>query len=135
MNVVEYKCGSSLKILLMDCGDKKYDVEAFLAGIKTTRTSDYYQLLALLNRAGDYGIVYNRPKTKPLQGDHAKPLWEFCAKKCSRIFWFLDVNDKKKLICTHAFVARGNHDHIAEIERAQKRRSLYYQRPTLVYGV
>jgi hypothetical protein len=119
----------------MDCGDEKHDVQAFLDEIKTTRPNDYYQLVSLLDRTSKYGVVYNEPKTKPLQGNHAKPLWEFCAKKCSRVFWFLDQNDKSVLVCTHAFIAKGKHDHRPEIERAQKRRSLYYQRPRIGYGL
>jgi len=133
--LTEYTRGSALRVMFMDCGDKKHDVEPFLAEIKTTRTNDYYQLIALLDKASKFGVVFNGPKTKPLHGDHAKPLWEFCAKKCSRVFWFLDANDKKTLVCTHAFIATGNHDHRPEIERSQKRRSLYYQRPgPIIHG-
>jgi hypothetical protein len=110
----------------MDCGQKKHDTASFLEEIAVSRPNDYYQLIALLDKATEYGIVPNAQKTKPLQGDHAKPLWEFCAKGGARIFWFFDERNKKIIVCTHGFLARNQHDHKNDIRRAQERRTLYY---------
>lgn len=111
----------------MDCGQKKHDVESFLDELEKTRPNDYNQLVALLDKVSDYGIVPNPQKTKPLQGNHAKPLWEFCAKGGARIFWFLDQQNKRIVVCTHGFLARNSHDHKNDIDRAQERRRVYYE--------
>jgi hypothetical protein len=119
--------GNAITLLFMDCDQPKYDVEAFLNEIEVSRPEDFNQLIAQLDRAKRYGIVPNAQKTKPLHGNHAKPLWEFCARGGSRIFWFYDANDKSIVVCAHGFIAKNDkHDHKGDIERAQKRRILYY---------
>lgn len=127
MKLVEYKGGNAIRLLFMDCDQPKYDVEAFLQHIEVSRPEDYYQLIALFDRATQYGIVPNSQKTKPLHGDHAKPLWEFCARAGSRVFWFFDKNNKSIVVCTHGFIATKSHAHKKDIERAQVRRALYYR--------
>jgi hypothetical protein len=111
----------------MDCGQDKYDVEPFLANLEVSRPNDYNQLIALLDRATEYGIIPNAQKTKRLHGDHAKHLWEFCAKGGARIFWFLDEQNKTIVVCTHGFLARNQHDHKNDIRKAQERKQLYYE--------
>ena len=126
MKLVEYTRGSAIRILFMDCDQKKFDVEDFLAEIETSRPNDHAQLIALLDKTATYGVVQNPHKIKPLRCDHAKPIWEFCAQQCSRIFWFFDEEDNAVIVCTHGFVAKKNHDHKNDIKRAQDRRDLYY---------
>jgi hypothetical protein len=128
LKLVDYKGdgGNAITLLFMDCGQSKFDVQPFLDDLSVSRPEDYYQLVALLDKAKRYGIVANAQKTKPLHGDHAKPLWEFCARGGSRIFWFFDKNNKSIVVCTHGFIAQKNHAHRKDIERAQERRTLYY---------
>jgi hypothetical protein len=128
MKLVDYK-GDGITLLFMDCDQPKYDVEPFLGDLETSRPNDYNQLVSILDRAKKHGIVPNAQKTKPLHGDHAKPIWEFCARGGSRIFWFRDDDDGKIVVCTHGFIAKKNHDHKNDITRAQQRRAQYNARP------
>jgi hypothetical protein len=127
VKLVEYSGGNAIRLLFMDCDQPKYDIAPFLERLATERSQDHAQIIALLDRATRYGIVPNAQKTKPLHGDHAKPLWEFCARGGTRIFWFFDAGNNKVVICTHGFVAKNNHDHKKDIKRAQERRALYYR--------
>jgi hypothetical protein len=111
----------------MDCDQKKFDVLEFLAEIERSRPEDYNQLTALMDRTANYGVVWNDHKTKRLNGDHAKPICEFCARGGSRVFWFFDEQDNSLVVCTHGFIAKGKHEHKADIDRAQQRRTLYIQ--------
>ena len=126
MKLVEYIGGNAITLLLMDCGQPKYDVEAFLEEIEVSRPEDHNQLIALLDKTTMYGVIPNAQKTKPLHGDHAKPLWEFCARGGSRIFWFFDKDNRAIVVCTHGFIAKNKHNHAKDIDRAQQRRALYY---------
>lgn len=128
MKLVEYTGdgGNAIRLLFMDCDQPKYDLESFLEEIEVSRPEDYNQLIALFDRAKKHGIVANAQKTKPLHGKHAKPLWEFCAKGGSRVFWFFDTKNNSIVVCTHGFIAKNSHDHKKDIERAQERRELYY---------
>jgi hypothetical protein len=112
--------------VFIDCGQPKFDTEAFLEEIEVSRPEDHNQLLALLDRATRHGIVQNAQKTKPLHGKHAKPIWEFCARGGSRIFWFSDPRNNS-IVCTHGFIAGKNHNHKNDIARAQERRRLYHE--------
>jgi hypothetical protein len=129
VNLVEYKGtgGNAIKLLFMDCDQPKYDMPAFLDEIEVTRPNDFNQLISIFDRAKKYGIVPNAQKTKRLHGKHASPLWEFCVKGGSRVFWFFDENNNSIVVCTHGFIAKTNHDHKKDIERAQERRKLYNQ--------
>jgi len=118
--------GNAIRLLFMDCDQPKYDMQSFLDEIEVSRPEDYYQLIALFDRAKKNGIVPNAQKTKPLHGNHAKPLWEFCARGGSRVFWFFDKNNNSIVVCTHGFIAKNRHDHKKDIVRAQERRELYY---------
>jgi hypothetical protein len=129
VKLVEYTGdgGNAIRLLFMDCDQPKYDTESFLEEIEISRPEDYSQLIALFDKAKKYGIVPNAQKTKPLHGKHARPLWEFCARGGSRVFWFFDKNNNSIVICTHGFIAKKSHEHTKDIERAQERRDLYYR--------
>jgi len=129
VKLVEYigDGGNAIRLLFMDCDQPKYDMQSFLEEIEVSRSEDYNQLIALFDRAKKNGIVPNAQKTKPLHGSRAKPLWEFCARGGSRVFWFFDKNNNCVVICTHGFIAKNSHDHKKDIERAQERRELYYR--------
>jgi hypothetical protein len=134
VKLVEYIRGSATRILFMDCDQKKYDVKDFLELIETARPKDYNQLTALLDRTATNGVIWNDYKTKRLNGEHAKPICEFCARGGSRIFWFFDERDNSIIVCTHGFIAKGTHEHRPDIERAQQRRVLYYDRKRIGGG-
>jgi hypothetical protein len=122
----EYTCGSAIRIIYLDCG-QKCDLDKFLSEIERARPQEYNQLTALLDKTAKYGPVFNNYRTKRLQGSHAQPLYEFCGRKEARIFWFFDERDNGLIVCTHGFIGRGRHDHRSEIDRAQIKRGLYYE--------
>jgi hypothetical protein len=134
VKIVEYTSGSALKIVYLDCGDSKRDLDSFLDEIERTRQNEYNQLRALLDKTAKYGPSFNNYRTKRLHGQHAKPLCEFCGGKEARIIWFADKDNDKIIVCTHGFIGRGNHDHRADIDRAQIRRSLYYEQRSKSHG-
>lgn len=126
MKLVEYKRGEALAIQFMDCGDKKYDVLAFLDSLRRSGNKDYFQLIALLDRTAKHGVVWNEYKTKRFKGS-AAPLCEFKARGGARLIWFYDEQEKSLIICTHGFVKKRDDTPGAEIVRAQERRNIYYQ--------
>jgi hypothetical protein len=127
VKLVEYSsAGSAIRIIYMDCG-QKCDVDKFLDEIAKSRPDDYNSLTSLLDKTAKSGLVWTNYRTKRLHGDHAKAICEFCGRKEARIFWFADKNDDRLVVCTHGFVGRGDHAHRNEIEKAQIRRSLYYE--------
>ena len=128
MKLADYICDSAskVKIIYLDCG-QKCDLDKFLDEIEKSRTNEYNQLTSLLDKTAKYGPVWNNYRTKRLQGSHAQPICEFCGRKEARIFWFADDNNDKLIVCTHGFIGRGNHAHRAEIDRAQTKRTLYYE--------
>lgn len=116
-----------MRVIYLDCGQKKYDLATFLEELSRTHQKEYWSLLALIDRTAKYGLVWNNYKTKRLQGSHAQPICEFCSQKSARVFWFLDNSNDKLIVCTHGFLGKGDHSHRAEIERAQNRLRLYYE--------
>jgi hypothetical protein len=123
VKLVEYKKGRTLAIVYLDCEQKDYDLDGFLQTLKELRPKDYYQIIAQLDKTAENGICANKQKVKPLHGDDAKPLWEFCAKGGARVFWF---RDRDRIVCTHGFIAGTNHDHKNDIKRGQDRRRAYF---------
>lgn len=126
MKLYEYTHGRAIKVIYIDCG-QRCDFDKFLDEIKRSRPDDYNSLTSLLDKTAESGLVWSNYRTKRLQGNHAKPICEFCGRKEARIFWFADENNDKIVVCTHGFVGRGNHAHRTEIEKAQIRRALYYE--------
>ena len=126
MKIAEYISGDSTTVVFMDCGQEDYDVECVLQRLEHSGNNDYNQIIALLDKTGKHGVVFNARKTKCLTGD-AKPLCEFRARNGTRILWFYDRTQRNYIVCTHAFIKKTDGTDRQEIKRGKERLSLYYE--------
>jgi phage-related protein len=110
----------------MDCGQEGYDTASILEQLDRSGNNDYIQIIALLDKTGKHGVVFNERKTKCLTGD-AKPLCEFRARNGTRILWFYDRTRRDYVVCTHAFIKKTDGTDRQEIRRGKERMNQYYE--------